>query len=112
MDVFKDRIKKIRGDLTFEQFAQELSKSGIPFGKGNVWRYENDANLNPSFGFFYAVAKRLNVNLNWLITGDGPMFINYNSSKSEKSSKMASETSKTPDRREPKTSKAVNKSNQ
>lgn len=74
-DVFKDRIRMIRGDLTYEQFAQELAKSGIPFGKAIVWRYENEKELHPGFGFFYAVAKIFNINLNWLITGDGDMKI-------------------------------------
>ncbi len=84
MDVFKNRIKQIRGDLTYEQFAQELTKSGMPFGKGNLWRYENEATLTPSFAFFYAVGKRFNVNLNWLIVGDGEMLMSDYILKSKK----------------------------
>lgn len=71
---FKDRVKLIRGELSYEQFGVELSKSGYPFKKGNLWRYENDSNLKPSYAFFYAVCKVLNVNLNWLILGEGNMY--------------------------------------
>lgn len=96
MDVFKDRIRQIRGELTYEQFAKELTKSGIPFGKGNIWRYEHDANLNPSFGFFYAVAKIFKVNLNWLITGEGEMFISDYAIKIKKVQSKGSKGSKLP----------------
>lgn len=90
MDVFKDRIRQIRGDLTYEQFGAELTKSGFPFAKGNLWKYENDDSLRPSFAFFYAVAKIFNINLNWLITGEGPMKINYNISDQKKDNKSKS----------------------
>lgn len=67
----KDKIKKIRGDLTYEQFGTELSKSGYAFTKGNLWRYEHDDNLKPSYNFYYAVALVFDVNLNWLIADQG-----------------------------------------
>lgn len=74
VDVFKERVKMIRGELTYEQFAKELTKSGLPFGKAIVWRYENEEGLAPGFAFYYAVARIFQINLNWLITGDGQMF--------------------------------------
>jgi transcriptional regulator with XRE-family HTH domain len=70
-----ERIRKIRGDLSHEQFGIELSKSGYTFTKGNLWRYENDDDLKPSFAFYFAVAKIFNINLNWLITGEGNYLI-------------------------------------
>lgn len=81
-DVFKDRIRIIRGDLTYDQFAKELSKSGLPFGKAIVWRYENEKDLHPGFAFFYAVAKIFKVNLNWLITGEGDLYVKDRGNKS------------------------------
>ena len=87
-DVFKERIKSVRGDLTYEQFAKELTKSGIPFGKAIVWRYENENDLHPGFSFYYAVAKVFNINLNWLIAGEGPMNINYDDLGKKKDNKL------------------------
>lgn len=77
MDI-KDRIRKVRGDLSHEQFGIELSKSGYIFTKGNLWRYEHDDNLKPSFAFYFAVAKIFNINLNWLITGEGDYLASNN----------------------------------
>ncbi len=74
MDLLKDRIKRVRGVLTYEQFGKELSKSGFQFTKGNLWRYENDDDLKPSYNFFVAVRQVFKINLNWLIVGAGDMF--------------------------------------
>lgn len=112
-DVFKERIRLIRGDLTYEQFANELTKSGLPFGKALVWRYENEKDLHPGFAFFYAVAKVFQINLNWLITGDGAVKITVTNDKSIEEApivpKLTSNSSKTRLTRQLKVSKAKRK---
>ena len=72
-----DRIKYIRKqfNLSVKEFAENLSRNKIKVDRGNVSRYENDL-IKPSFDFFYAMNKIYGVNLNWLITGEGSVFIN------------------------------------
>ena len=65
------RLKKLRNVLGFtqEQFAEEL---GISFATVN--RYEK-GKRTPDAEFFQRLVDKYRVNLNWLFTGKGPMFL-------------------------------------
>ena len=67
-----DRIKIIRGSLTFEKFAEMLTKQGHTFDKGNLSKYEK-GKVKPSSDFYSAIAK-IGINVNWLLTGEGEMY--------------------------------------
>ena len=60
-----DRIKKIRGSLSREEFALKL---GID--KSTIQRYENDDNI-PKGDILQQIHDEFNVNINWLLTGNG-----------------------------------------
>ena len=66
-----ERLRKLRNalGLTQEQFAKEL---GISFATVN--RYEK-GKRSPDAEFFQVLVDRYKVNLNWLFTGEGPMFL-------------------------------------
>ena len=66
-----ERLRKLRNTLglTQEQFAKEL---GVSFATVN--RYEKGKRA-PDAEFFQVLVDRYKVNLNWLFTGKGPMFL-------------------------------------
>ena len=69
------RIKEVRIDknMTIRDFATSLSIEGKNIDRGNISRYENDL-ISPTFDFFYCLLKVFNVNLNWLICGNGEIY--------------------------------------
>jgi transcriptional regulator with XRE-family HTH domain len=66
------RIKRIRKELGLSQieFAQLLGAS-----QSNISKYERDE-LRPTCDFLLGLNKKLNININWLLTGSGNMFVN------------------------------------
>lgn len=70
-DSFNERIAIVRATLKLSQknFAMELKVS-----PQHINRYEN-RNIEPRSSFLSKLAKRFKVNLNWLLTGKGDMFI-------------------------------------
>ena len=66
-----ERLRELRNalGLTQEQFAKEL---GVSFATIN--RYEKGKRL-PDAEFLQILIDRYRVNLNWLFTGKGPMFL-------------------------------------
>jgi len=75
-----ERIKSIRKKMNFssrELFADALS---IPFG--TLRSYEQAKIKVIPDTFLHALTSKFNVNINWLITGEGEMFIKNNSPKS------------------------------
>lgn len=78
LDTIGKRIKFIRGDKTQSCFAKEL---GIGNHTG-ISHYERDV-YEPGSSFLAALARIKNVNLNWLVTGDGEKFIKNNNGKSD-----------------------------
>ena len=78
-----NRIKYIRNlfELSVKDFAGKLSGlKGIKVDRGNLSRYENDL-IKPSFDFFYSMYKTYGINLNWLITGEGSIFVKNKESR-------------------------------
>lgn len=69
MSTFEDRFRQIRGDKNQVEFAQLV---GIT--KQKVSNYENGI-VKPTFEVLYLLAVNLHINLNWLITGNGDMYI-------------------------------------
>lgn len=65
----KDRIKSLRGNLTQDEFAKYLG-----FHKSYISNYES-GKIKPTTEFYLSLATKLNVNLNWLITGNEYKFI-------------------------------------
>lgn len=67
-----ERIKQIREKLGYSQreFAKLL---GIESGSYVGYEY---GRRRPPFILLDAISKQFNVNLNWLISGEGPMFLN------------------------------------
>ena len=68
-----ERIKTIRKSLGFhsrEKFAEELQ---IPFP--TLRAYEQGKIENIPHSFLATLASKFNVNINWLISGNGEMFI-------------------------------------
>lgn len=79
-----NRIKYIRNlfELSVKDFAGKLSGiKGIKVDRGNLSRYENDL-IKPSFDFFYSMYKTFGINLNWLITGEGDLYVKDRGNKS------------------------------
>lgn len=66
------RIAQVRGNKSLSQFARELSEvnKNINFEHSNIRKYEA-GDILPSTNFYIAVLKRYNVNINWLLTGEG-----------------------------------------
>jgi transcriptional regulator with XRE-family HTH domain len=60
-----NRIKQVRGGLSREDFAAKLS-----IDKSSIQRYENDENI-PKGDVLQKIHKQFNVNINWLLTGQG-----------------------------------------
>ena len=72
----QDRIKNIRELLGLKQteFAKKLD---VP--NSTIHKYENGV-VEPSSKFLSKIAKKFNINMNWLLTGEGQMFLNDSSS--------------------------------
>jgi len=70
-----ENIKLLRNGREYKEFAAWLSPEG-KVDKGNLSKYEKNK-IKPTFEFFYAAAKR-NINLNWLLTGKGEMYVSDN----------------------------------
>ena len=68
MDKIKKRLSEIRGEKTFEKFADDL---GI--ARTTYMRYEKGE--TPSYDLLYNLCTKLNININWLFTGQGNKFI-------------------------------------
>jgi SOS-response transcriptional repressor LexA len=66
------RLKKLIKTLSLKQyqFAESINISGA-----TVSDWLNTPNVNPSIESLIRISERYNVNLNWLLTGDGKMFI-------------------------------------
>ena len=63
---FKDRIKKVRGELTQKNFALRL---GVH--EGTIQLYEG-GNI-PKGDILLRINRKFNINIHWLLTGQGPM---------------------------------------
>lgn len=70
-NTLSERIKIIRGNNTYDRFAEILSGYGHHFSKGNLSKYEHGI-VKPSTDFYSAISK-MGYNINWLITGEGKM---------------------------------------
>jgi transcriptional regulator with XRE-family HTH domain len=68
METIKKRLTQIRGDKTYDKFAEEL---GI--ARTTYMRYEKGE--APSFELLYILCTKLKININWLLTGIGSKFI-------------------------------------
>ncbi len=70
LDEFRRRLKETRHVLgmTQDEFAKELAVS-----KPTYVRYEA-GEMMPKAGFLTALINKFNVNLNWLLAGEGDMF--------------------------------------
>lgn len=71
----KNRLKQIRAALDMQQ-GEFASKMGIL--QQQLSKYERGEN-KPSADFFIKLYENMNVNINWLLTGEGNMFINTDS---------------------------------
>ena len=68
--MYKENLKKIRKTLKLSM--KELSeKINIP--EPSLWSYEG-GKRTPSLELPIQLYKNLNVNLNWFVSGEGPMF--------------------------------------
>lgn len=67
-----ERIREIRGNLSQNEFARRLNVS-----QSSVGRYEHDS--VPDANFLKAIYTEFEVNLNWLVSGEGPRFLNEKS---------------------------------
>ena len=63
-----ERLKQIRGDRTMTEFARKVGSS-----KQNISAYENEVHT-PTLASVCAIAKKENINLNWLCLGEGEMY--------------------------------------
>lgn len=73
MFTLERRIIAVRGELTLQAFAERLSEFGYKFDKGKLSKYERGA-VKPATDYYTAVAK-IGININWLLTGEGEMYI-------------------------------------
>lgn len=64
-----ERLKLLRGDLTMEQLGNRLDVD-----KSQISQYEK-AKKKPASGFLQKLVERLKVNINWLLTGEGEMYL-------------------------------------
>lgn len=70
-----DRIKEVRNTLKLTQFT--VSEK-LNINQGNYSRIEKNIH-EPNMSFLHFFSKIYNVNLNWLISGEGEMFLKNNS---------------------------------
>lgn len=78
--MYAENLKKIRKNLNLsvEKFAQKLD---IP--ASTIWGYEGKKRV-PSIELAIQLYKIFNVNINWLISGNGKMFNDDKNDNSEK----------------------------
>jgi len=77
MDNLPKRLSLIRGGRKQKAFADSLGVN-----QNYISRYEA-GKIKPSFEFLKSVAEKENININWLLTGKGEMYLSENKSKSE-----------------------------
>lgn len=70
VDMFGERLKKIRKNLAFTQdsLACELGMATRTYAS-----YEREEN-NPPYSMLLMLLQKYNVNMNWFISGEGQMF--------------------------------------
>lgn len=73
MTLLGRNISVVRNGREYREFAEWLSTEG-KIDPGNISKYEKNK-VKPSYEFFLALTKR-NINLNWLLTGEGEMYMN------------------------------------
>ena len=68
---FCTRLKEVRKSLKLKQkvMAEKLDIHYVTYNK-----YENGA-TEPAIDFMHTLYRNFNVNMNWLITGEGMMFV-------------------------------------
>ena len=64
-----DRIRIIRGYLEQPEFAKEIGVA-----RNTVSSYENN-NITPAGKVLLKMYKKLNVNINWLLSGEGDPYL-------------------------------------
>lgn len=74
MKTIKARLTQIRGDKTYDKFAEE-----IDIARTTYMRYEKGE--TPSFELLYKLCTKLSININWLLTGKGAKFISPDEDK-------------------------------
>lgn len=67
-----ERIRFIRGKLSLERFGEILSKNSknVKFDSGHLSKFEREV-VYPSYNFFLALSEAFDVDMNWVITGQG-----------------------------------------
>lgn len=68
MDSLPKRLSHIRGKRSKTEFAKHLGVSKV-----YITRYEN-GEVKPSFDFLKILTEKENININWLLTGEGDIF--------------------------------------
>ena len=69
--MYGENLKKLRFELKMS--ARELSEK-IGVSTGSIQNYEA-GKREPNYNFMQILCQKLNVNLNWFVTGNGEMFI-------------------------------------
>ena len=78
MNTLRDRIRYLRGDLSQEEFAKRL---GVSLGSVQNWELNNKI---PKGDYLVRFLKRLNIDINWLLTGEGrPYILTENNSNAQ-----------------------------
>lgn len=90
METFEDRFKKLRGEMSKVEFAKKI---GIT--KQKVSNYEKGI-VKPTYDVFYLLAQKLNVNINWLLTGKGEIYQGNRFISRENVQNVQSDVSKCP----------------
>jgi len=75
----QNRLKQIRVAINLQQ-GEFADKLGIH--QQQLSKYERGEN-KPSYDFFIKLGEIFNVNINWLLTGQGSMFLPGNCSEDE-----------------------------
>ena len=65
METLEKRLEFLRGNKTQKQFAELLN-----IDKSYIQKYEKGI-VKPSTNFYTSLVNKLNVNINWLLTGNG-----------------------------------------
>ena len=79
------RLKLARKKVKLSQIEM-AEKVGIT--QHTFSNYENSKRF-PDSRFLHNLRASYNVNLNWLISGDGPIFVNYDKEKSEQIAELS-----------------------
>lgn len=72
------RLKFLRGEMNYVEFAKLIETT-----RQNITRYENEEVI-PGGEILSNICKKLNVNLNWLLTGEGEPYIKPEPLKKDK----------------------------